>query len=89
MNNHEQIKQVMSQMADVLRHCHRDEWATRLDIFCTNLDTDPVATKSGILSLYGGMGSINDIVLYRDMQPLITENQRFDQLREQLYTLVR
>ena len=89
MKNHEQIKQILSQMADVLQQCHLDEWAVRLGTFCTSLDTDPVATKSSILSLYGGMGSINDIVLYRNMQPLIAENQIFDQLREQLYSLVR
>lgn len=89
MKHHVQIKQALSQMADLLRQCHQLEWADRLDACCDGLDADPVAATSEILSLYGGMGSINDIVLYRNMQPLIAENQLFDQLREQLYAMAR
>lgn len=39
--------------------------------------------------MYGGMGSLNDIVLYKNGQPLIAENDEFDALRTELYNLCR
>jgi cobalamin-dependent methionine synthase I len=87
--NHHQIKQTLSQMADVLRQCERQEWADRLDAYRARLYADSQATVADIISLYGGMGSINDIVLYKNMQPRMAENQVFDQLRGQLFDLIR
>jgi hypothetical protein len=38
-----------------------------------------------IKSLFGGMGSFNDIVLSKDHKPLIAENIELDGLSDQLY----
>ncbi|MGK6321064.1 DUF6966 domain-containing protein [Sphingomonas sp. DT-204] len=40
-----------------------------------------------IIAMYGGSGSLNDVVLYRDGQPLAAENREFDALRSELYDL--
>ena len=37
--------------------------------------------------MYGGMGSLNDVVLYRNGQPLIEENIAFSALKSELFDL--
>ena len=39
--------------------------------------------------MYGGMGSLNDIVLYVNGRLSIEENNEFDVLRAQLYDLCK
>ncbi|WP_425319215.1 DUF6966 domain-containing protein [Chromobacterium violaceum] len=39
------------------------------------------------LSLYGGMGSLNDLILYKDGQPLAKENVELDSFRIKLHAL--
>jgi hypothetical protein len=87
--NHQRLKQLLSQMSELLCKCQRPEWADRLDECNAKLDADAQAAVSDLRALYGGVGSINDIVLYRDMQPLILENQAFDALREELFSSLR
>ncbi|QND84420.1 Uncharacterized protein ChrSV_2193 [Chromobacterium vaccinii] len=48
---------------------------------------DQVRTSGKILSMYGGMGSLNDLILYKDGQPLVKENVELDSLRVKLHTL--
>jgi hypothetical protein len=38
-----------------------------------------------IISIYNGMGSFSDLVLYKNNQLCIEENNKFDQLRHDLY----
>ncbi|WP_420107405.1 DUF6966 domain-containing protein [Leclercia adecarboxylata] len=40
------------------------------------------------LNLYGGMGSLNDLVLYRNGKVLMSENDELDQLRRDLFNLL-
>ena len=42
-----------------------------------------------IASLYGGMGSLNDVVLQKDGMPHAAENEEFARLRSQLFDLAR
>jgi hypothetical protein len=39
------------------------------------------------MSLYGGMGSINDVVLYENAKPLLDENNQLQGLLSELYEL--
>lgn len=41
-----------------------------------------------ILGMYGGMGSFNDIALYKDGTILKSENTKLSKLSEQLYSLI-
>ncbi|WP_373429143.1 DUF6966 domain-containing protein [Achromobacter aegrifaciens] len=43
----------------------------------------------GFLSMYGGSGSINDVVLYQDGKVLVAENCEFDCLRSRLYEMCK
>jgi hypothetical protein len=83
----QKIQSVLSRMRDLLIAGAMDDWATALDGCSSTLPADPVNVRSRILSMYGGMGSLNDIVLYRNGQPMIRENNELDDLRSQLYLL--
>ena len=47
--------------------------------------TDEEEIINYIQSLYGGMGSFNDLVLYIGESPSVDENERLDKLRRQLF----
>lgn len=40
---------------------------------------------SMIKKLYGGAGTLNDVVLHKDRKPLIEENNQFEKVRHELY----
>lgn len=72
-------------MAELLRFGSRDDWANALEKFRGEIGNSPNAAAGRILSMYGGMGSLNDLVLYRNGQPLFAENIELDALRSELY----
>lgn len=64
-------------------------WAVALEGIRVGFHSDPKYSSSKLLSMYGGMGSLNDVVIYRDGQAMVAENNEFDMLRTQLYELSR
>jgi len=42
-----------------------------------------------ILTMFGGMGSLNDVILYRDRRLLRAENDEFQRQKERLWELAR
>jgi hypothetical protein len=89
MTNTQDIETVLTRMAELLRlGCHED-WADALVKHQIDLVTDPLVTSAKILAMYGGMGSINDLILYKDGQLLLKETNEFDALRSQLNELCR
>ncbi|GLO49147.1 hypothetical protein D3C76_658740 [compost metagenome] len=87
MKNISQIIQTMVRISELLRLGNEDEWATRVDQYRKELPNDSSHILSKILRLYGGMGSLSDVVLYRNGQPLISENNELAELRTKLYEL--
>ena len=56
---------------------------------CDSVDIDQLELlRSEILRVYGGMGSFNDLVLYKQGQPMIKENQELDELRTELFRIL-
>ena len=78
---------ILSRMAELLRLGGLADWAGALEKYHNEIATDPSATTGRILSLYGGMGSLNDLILYSNGTPLVNENNELDALRSQLYDL--
>lgn len=74
-------------MVELLRVGGINDWALALEKFEKEIANFPDTTSVKILSTFGGMGSLNDLVLYKNGQPLIVENDEFDELRSKLYTL--
>lgn len=87
MKNISQITVVMARISQLLRAGNEEEWAERIDQYRLELPGDSSYVLSKIIRLYGGMGSLADIVLYRNGQPLISENNEFSDLRTHLYEL--
>ena len=74
-------------MAELLRIDGRNDWANALEKYHGEMANDPSVIAEKIRAMYGGMGSLNDIVLYKNGQLLIAENDEFDALRLELYKL--
>ena|SRR6266478_2826240 len=87
--NVQEIELVLTRMAELLRLGSRGNWANALEKHRSALSTDPTATASGILRMFGGMGSLNDVVLYKDGQPMANENSELAALGSRLYDLCR
>lgn len=87
MTNLQNIEKVLTRIEELLRLGASSNWIKTIVTFRKELLINPTLTISNILGMYGGMGSFNDIVLYKSGQPLITENIEFDELRERLYEL--
>ena len=87
MNDINNIENTLVKMIDLLRLSGVNNWADALKSTSEELATRPVQVASKILSMYGGMGSLNDVILYDNGQPLSKENTEFDSLRTSLYDL--
>ncbi|NWC93016.1 MULTISPECIES: DUF6966 domain-containing protein [unclassified Pseudomonas] len=85
MKNLTKIMEIMNRISELLRVSDEDEWALRIDEYRIELPKDTTYVLSKIAALYGGMGSLNDIVLYRNGQPMIAENNELHKLRSELH----
>jgi hypothetical protein len=83
------VKTNLTRMAELLRMGGRQDWAQACDSCNKDIAQDPDATTAKILSMYGGVGSLNDLILYKDGKVLVKENGELDDLRSQLYSLCR
>lgn len=81
------IDQVLDRMIALIKQGTNGDWVNVLDRVKSELSQDPKAARHLIMSMYGGMGSLNDVVLYRSGQPLTQGNIEFDQLRSELYKM--
>lgn len=82
------ITPTLAAMSALLQQNGHEAWARRLEDAAALLQHNPQAARAELRALYGGMGSINDIVLYQNMQPLLDQNQAFDRLRQALYLML-
>ncbi|MGE8435539.1 MAG: DUF6966 domain-containing protein [Pseudomonas palmensis] len=84
------IDLTLKRMIELLRMGGEVEgWTAALEGIREDFHSDPKYASSKLMSMYGGMGSLNDLVLYSDGQALVVENNEFDMLRAQLYELVK
>lgn len=84
---HQECHIILARMTGLLRLGNLTDWADGLERLGYKMVGDPDATTVRILSLYGGMGSLNDLVLYKDGAVLSKENVELDDLRSRLYDL--
>ena len=89
MKKNSSIEGGLERMIELLRGGSADDWALSLENIKVAFEMDPKSSSLKLLSLYGGMGSLNDVVLYKDGQPLVVENDELDTLRLELYNLCK
>jgi len=83
---------VIEKIIELLIYVGESNWITSFKSFrerCDNSDVESLELlRNQILRIYGGMGSFNDLVLYKQGQPLIKENQKLDELRKELFGIL-
>lgn len=82
------IVQKMERMATLLELGGYAEWSASIFKLAKKYEIDPDDTKYIFLNFYGGMGSLNDLVLYKNGKVLMDENEEMDQLRSDLFKLL-
>jgi hypothetical protein len=85
--NSDRLIEVLTRLAELARLGGEGEAAASLARTADRARTDPVDAAQAATRMFGGMGSLNDIILYRDGQPLAAENREFDALRTELHEL--
>jgi hypothetical protein len=80
---------LLTQMSDVLRQTGHQAWISTFDRMIARLTSDPDGARTGILGLFAGIGSLNDLVLHSHVKSLGPENDAFGLLRTELYELCR
>ena len=84
------IEKLLTKIADLLDAHGEADWAQSFRNFLSDYNSEPEVTKGKIRSVYGGMGSFNDIILYgSNGMPLRDENNELDQMRSELFQLCR
>ncbi|MDU4842434.1 MAG: hypothetical protein E6X49_15000 [Leclercia adecarboxylata] len=78
----------MQRMATLLELGGYAEWSASIFKLAKKYELDPDNTKHIFLNFYGGMGSLNDLVLYRNGKVLMDENDELAQLRRDLFNLL-
>lgn len=89
MNKSNDINIILSKIIKLLRTGELEDWAITLEQIKNSTTTEQNSKKLQILSLYGGAGSINDIVIYKNNQAVIAENNKLAKLTTQLYELCK
>lgn len=83
----ERAIEVLERMAELAEAGGAPQAARALVTTAAQVAHDPAEGARAINAMFGGAGSLNDIVLYRDGQPLAAENAEFDALRSELFDL--
>jgi hypothetical protein len=84
---HQAVQTILLEMAALLRTGYILDWADAYERLAKSIVASPEETARKILASYGGMGSINDVVLQIDGRALPDANERFDMLRSDLRRL--
>ena len=87
MKNIMHIEKTLKRMAYLFHESDLLDWANALEKLRQEIRVSPSVTVARILALYGGMGSLNDLVLYKNGRLLVAENVELDALRSELYQL--
>lgn len=76
----------IKRMVELLTVCNQHQWGLALTTALNQSSGDQNLERT-IISLYGGMGSLNDVVLYKDGEPDLAINDEFDTLRTKVFDL--
>ena len=93
MGNIVKLISVLDKIIILLLSVGEDNWCAAFKNFrgrCNQVSVqDLKILQSEILRIYGGMGSFSDLVLYSKGQVLIEENKNLEELRKELFDIVK
>lgn len=87
MKNLYKIKLILRRLKELLYFSNDYEWAVEFNRLEHEYIAQPNEVIQSVLSLYGGMGSFNDLILYKNGNVLGEENREFSLLRAKLFDL--
>ncbi len=90
MKDTNSIWELLSEMQSLLIVAGKTQWADSIEVlakrFAVSSSSDEAKNVAReALQMYGGMGSLSDLVLYDEGRPSEEWNERFDVLRHNLY----
>ncbi|NVZ70432.1 DUF6966 domain-containing protein [Pseudomonas costantinii] len=89
MNQYESAVLILEEMATLLDMAGIQDWAEGLRRVGSYTESEAPILYSAVLRMYGGSGSLSDIVIYHKGKLLKEENDKFDELRSELYVICR
>jgi len=91
-NNIELIKTIFDELIAIFTSAGEINWLNVMYKFRQRIETSDIneirCLLSEILTIYGGMGSFNDLVLYKDDKLLQQDTIRLDSLRQKLFDAI-
>lgn len=86
-----EIKYILDNIIEVLSSVDEPDWLRVLQSFRERAELPTIREKESLLSdiirIYGGMGSFNDLVLYKNDEIMINETTHLDELRRRLFEI--
>lgn len=80
-------KKYLKLISNLLKNNSEGIFVDHLNNIILISDVDPDRFIDDVKRLFGGVGTLNDIVLSKNGRPLIKENDELDALRKKLYEL--
>ena len=87
--NIQDMQAILEQMIDLTGRADEIDWMRVFSELNAELNVDPNAASAKIRQLFGGAGSLNDLVLHANGRPMRVENDLLDASRVRLFALVR
>ncbi|MBI1374355.1 MAG: hypothetical protein GC159_16685 [Phycisphaera sp.] len=85
MNREADVIELLTQLASLLEEHGETAWAARVEHCIHEYTFSTSAGRSAVSRMYGGMGSLSDLVLHKNGAPLNDENDHFDALRSEIF----
>lgn len=85
MKSNQTVKGILARMIELLKIGNEISWATSLEEMINEIDQGGNSVNNKIIMSFGGMGSLNDVVLQKSGIVLKIENDEFDELRAALF----
>jgi hypothetical protein len=82
------VREYCVSIRELLIQTEEYNWVKLFNNFIEDIEHNEENKYRNILKIYGGMGSFNDLVLYKDGKPCIRENNELSQLRTALYSVI-
>lgn len=85
MSTIDRISAILTRMSALAQRGNSGNVGASLERAVALVERDAQEGANAVVGMYGGMGSLNDIILYEGEKPLVEENEEFDTLRSKLY----
>lgn len=90
MRLHPEVEDLLNGMRELERFLatHGEAfWSKNIKQAADEVEKSDAHGLGRFLRMFGGMGSLNDVVLHRDGQPLKAENDQLDLMRSRAWTM--